>query len=315
MMRSKSVKPSLYPPVPFHTIRTIALLSSVIVGIILAVFIYHLKSGGYKLPWTFLVLLIAAILSLLNYVLTTITHTCHGLSPRLSLLSNTILLILWLISLGLLSWSMFGTILTSCTATDWVTATGISVCRTYKALFAFTCTGTIAAIAAVVLDVIVHKRQTRLGSYDPMTSTQDIKLHERNSSVMSGAGMHTVPPTGAGAVGPDDERAPLQYNHAHSHAANPYADADADIPGPDYANHSAYPAPPAVYGHASSGHYHAGEAREFSDVAPARSQPGGPRARFSGAEYPGYGNGNGNGNGYGHGYPAEQTGYDPGAYR
>lgn len=53
-MRSKSVKPSLYPPVPFHTIRAISLLSSVIVGIILAVFIYHLKSGGYKLPWAFL---------------------------------------------------------------------------------------------------------------------------------------------------------------------------------------------------------------------------------------------------------------------
>lgn len=54
-MRSKSVKPSSYPPVPFHTIRAIALLSSVIVGIILAVFISHLKRGGYKLPFTFLV--------------------------------------------------------------------------------------------------------------------------------------------------------------------------------------------------------------------------------------------------------------------
>lgn len=55
-MRSKaSVKPSLYPPIPFHVIRTIALLSTLIVGIILAVFIYHLHQSNHKLPWVFLV--------------------------------------------------------------------------------------------------------------------------------------------------------------------------------------------------------------------------------------------------------------------
>ena len=54
-MRSASVKPSLYPPVPFHIIRAFTLFSSLIVGIILAVFIYHLSQQGYKLPWVFLV--------------------------------------------------------------------------------------------------------------------------------------------------------------------------------------------------------------------------------------------------------------------
>lgn len=54
-MRSKaSVKPSVYPPVPFHSIRILAFLSSVVVGIILAVFIYHLHADGYKLPFAFL---------------------------------------------------------------------------------------------------------------------------------------------------------------------------------------------------------------------------------------------------------------------
>lgn len=54
-MRSKSVKPSAYPAIPFHGIRFIAFLSSVVVGIILAVFIYHLHADGYKLPFAFLI--------------------------------------------------------------------------------------------------------------------------------------------------------------------------------------------------------------------------------------------------------------------
>ncbi|KAF4158107.1 hypothetical protein CNMCM6936_005275 [Aspergillus lentulus] len=296
-MRSKSVKPSLYPPVPFHTIRAISLLSSVIVGIILAVFISHLKSGGYKLPWAFLLLVVSAFLSILNYIFTSLTHCCYGLSPRLSLLSNTILLILWLISLGLLSWSMSHTILTTCNATYWATSTGITVCRTYKALFTFTCTSTFAAVAAVALDIVIHKRQTRLGEYDPMTSNPDIKLHERNNSAMADTNV---------SVPLDDERHPLQAQHQHQLHESPYADRHgiSDIPGPDYANHPAYRVPPPVYGfNASAEHYHAGEAQEFSETAPARSQRGGPRVRFSGVGRPGYG------------YPAEQTAYDPGAYR
>ena len=54
-MRSKSVRPSHYPPVPFHTIRFIDLLSAVVVAIVVAVFIYSLQQKGYKLPWAFLI--------------------------------------------------------------------------------------------------------------------------------------------------------------------------------------------------------------------------------------------------------------------
>ena len=55
MRKGPSVKPSLYPPLPFHLIRAIALLSSLVVGIIIAVFLVQLHKGGYKLPWAFLV--------------------------------------------------------------------------------------------------------------------------------------------------------------------------------------------------------------------------------------------------------------------
>lgn len=56
-MRSKSasVKPSAYPALPYNIIRAIALLASIVVAIILAVFIYHLHADGYKLPFAFLI--------------------------------------------------------------------------------------------------------------------------------------------------------------------------------------------------------------------------------------------------------------------
>lgn len=62
IMRSKmrstkitSVKPSIYPALTFNIIRAFALLSSIVVGLILAVFIYHLHADNYKLPFAFLI--------------------------------------------------------------------------------------------------------------------------------------------------------------------------------------------------------------------------------------------------------------------
>ncbi|KAE8151215.1 hypothetical protein BDV25DRAFT_128982 [Aspergillus avenaceus] len=285
-MRAKSVKPSAYPPIPFHAIRAVGAISTLVVGIILAVFIYHLSQGSQKLPWAFLVLLITAVLSLLNYILTTVTHCFYGLSPRLSLVSNSICLLLWLISLGLLSYSMSKTITTTCNATYWATSTGILVCRIYKALFGFTVLANIAYIAAIALDVIVRRRQTRLGEYDPMASNpglNDYKMHDRNSSVMSGS------------MGP--------YPGVDEHPAyrsNP-DDVYKDVPAP-----GEYPAqrmPPPVYGSSTTfEQHHAGEEHDFSESAPAHR--GGPRVRFSNPGYNGYSQ------------PLEQsTHYDPAAYR
>ncbi|OGM50456.1 hypothetical protein ABOM_000930 [Aspergillus bombycis] len=286
-MRSKprSVKPSAYPAIPFHAIRAVGFISTLVVGIILAVFIYNLHQGGFKLPWAFLVLLIAVILSLLNYVLTTITHCCYGLSPRLSLLSNTICLLLWLISLGLLSWSMSQTVLTTCNATYWATSTGITVCRIYKALFAFTILGNISYIAAIALDVIVRRRQTRLGEYDPMASNaalNDYKMHDRSSSALSG---------GMGPYGGLDEQHPAF--RSNNHPDEVYS----DIPAPG--NYSGQTMPPPVYGTSSNlEQNHGGEAQDYYQPTPTR-----PRVRFSTSGHDGYG------------HPSEQTHYDPAAYR
>ena len=45
----------MYPTLPFHAIRTLSLISALIVSGILIFFCYQLKVDGYKLPWTFLI--------------------------------------------------------------------------------------------------------------------------------------------------------------------------------------------------------------------------------------------------------------------
>ncbi|KAF7719666.1 Uncharacterized protein PECH_004166 [Penicillium ucsense] len=224
-MRSRtSVKPSDYPPLPFHGIRSIIFLSSLVVAIILAIFIYHLRADGFKLPYVYLVLLLSSVLSLITITTTALVNCTCRLSPKLSLFTNILPLIIWLVALGLLAYSMSGTILTACTTEYWATATGISVCRTYKALFAFTVLSTLGHLLAIVLDVVVRRRQTRLGAYDPMASTAalgedpwDVKLAERRDSVAGrgGGGAHYDDvPTGAGAgAGAPGVRFQSGYQH------------------------------------------------------------------------------------------------------
>ncbi|KAJ5090006.1 hypothetical protein N7532_008690 [Penicillium argentinense] len=263
-MRSTSVKPSAYPALPFHIIRAVGFLSSVVVGIILAVFIYHLHADGYKLPFAFLICLVTALFTILNVTFTGVINCSCGLSPKLSIILNMLLLILWLLSLALLSYSMSSTILTKCGTEYWGNSTGISVCRSYKALFVFTILGTASYIASIALDFTVRRRQNRLGEYNPMGSHLmpgedpfDVKLADRNSETLS---YDHVPPPMTGA------------QHA-----TPYAH--------------------------SFERGHADESEMFYDTAPARSGQAGPRVRFSAYDQGGYR------------HPAEQTGYDPAAYR
>ncbi|KAJ5405278.1 hypothetical protein N7465_006562 [Penicillium sp. CMV-2018d] len=275
-MRSPSVKPSAYPPVPFHLIRFLISLSSLVVGVILAVFTYHLHADGYKLPYSFLVLFVSSGLSLLNIILTSVIHCSCGLSTKLSITLNILLTILWTLSLGLLSWSLSSTITTSCTTTYWGNSTGIAVCRSYKTLFTFTIIGVVSYIAAVWLDVIVRRRQTRLGAYDPMGSHPglddsgafDVKMDDRHSESTPALHDYDNVPAMSGAHGPGQAlvQEPSVYEHNMQHA-------------------------------------HAGEAQNYYDTAPGMSHRGAPRVRFSAFEEGG------------HQRPAQNTGYDPAMYR
>ncbi|KAL2835251.1 hypothetical protein BDW59DRAFT_5604 [Aspergillus cavernicola] len=297
MRRNKSVKPSEYPILPFHLIRFLTFVSSLIVAIILSVFTYNLHSADHKLPWAFLVLIISAFLSLLNLTLTTTLHCCYGLSPRLSLITNSIIFVLWSISLVLLAWALSHTILTTCNATYWATSTGIAVCRIFKTLFTFNIIGVAALIASIALDIVAYRRQTRLGEYDPMAveghSLAEYKTqHDRDSSVLSGSFPH--PSAGPNAM--DDDRSPLvaaagagRYN---DHGRTRSEEGDIGELKPVHQ-------PPPYNSNTASGGY--------SDSPPEQAQyqhqhVGG---RMNDYETPGYG----------YGQHAQQTSYDPLVYR
>ncbi|KAJ5287448.1 hypothetical protein N7478_003134 [Penicillium angulare] len=253
-MRSK---PSDYPGLPFHLIRILAFLSSLIVAIVLAVFIYHLHADGYKLPFAFLILLIAALISLINVILTAFMNCSCGLSTMLAMVLDTLCLVVWLVGLGLISYNTAHTILTSCTTKYWGNSTGEDVCRMYKAVFAFTVLAVAAFIASLALDGIVRRRQNRLGVY--------------------------------GLAGPGEDAMELKMSNVRSGSlpAMPY---EHDVPAPamaagGYGDHEQHPYSDTSYSH-SRGQSMPGDAQQYyDDDAPAyghgdRAQP----ARFNSYE-------------------------------
>lgn len=75
---------------------------------------------------------------------------------------------------------MSGTLGHVCNTVNWGSPDGIMICRIYKALFSFTVTGLITAVAAVWLDLRVRRTQTRSGVYNRMGAdaarTRDFKM-------------------------------------------------------------------------------------------------------------------------------------------
>lgn len=53
-LRKDRVKPTHYPRLSFHLIRSAQLVSSLVAASILFYFLKELAQDGYKLPWTFI---------------------------------------------------------------------------------------------------------------------------------------------------------------------------------------------------------------------------------------------------------------------
>ncbi|KAJ5093906.1 hypothetical protein N7456_009767 [Penicillium angulare] len=217
-------KPSDYPALPFHLIRILAFLSSLIVAIVLAVFIYHLHADGYKLPFAFLILLIAALISLINVILTAFMNCSCGLSTMLAMVLDTLCLVVWAVGLGLIGYNTAHTILTSCTTKYWGNSTGENVCRMYKAVFAFTVLAVAAFIASIALDGIVRRRQNRFGVYG-LTGPGEDPMDYKMSNIRSGSGSlpampyeHDVPApaVAAGGVGSHEQHPYSDTSYSHS---------------------------------------------------------------------------------------------------
>jgi len=180
-------RPSAYvPPMPFHAVRALTFVSVIIVGGVLASFCVQLTQDDFKLPWTFLVMLLADAVLLLSLMVGTVLYFCVHLSPLLNMIMNIPILLLWTVGLGLLIWNMYGTLGHSCTAANWGNEDGIMICHQYKAFFAFVVIGWLCQIALIILDVRARRTQSALGRYNKMRDSQDLKmdpLHSRESSV------------------------------------------------------------------------------------------------------------------------------------
>lgn len=146
------------PSYTIHIFRAIQILSSSIVLAILAFFIHYLAVETYYIPWTFILvrlspppspdtkltpreqLLTVSSLSLLSLLFTYTLHFHHqgSLSPRINVLVNTGLLVLWCLGLSLLVWNINHLLADKCSIATWSSEKGVMVCRLYKALTAFT---------------------------------------------------------------------------------------------------------------------------------------------------------------------------------
>ncbi|KAF2649089.1 hypothetical protein K491DRAFT_611500, partial [Lophiostoma macrostomum CBS 122681] len=161
------VKPSQYPAVPFHVLRGVQLVSSVIVVGVMAWFIGELRDAGYGVPWTFILLLSTALLTLLTLTTTLTLHILHGLSPLLNTALNAALLVLWVLAFAMLTrFSARPVLSQSCSTKVWDADTGVLVCRLYKAVFSFALLGVVGTAAALGLDAWVQKRGAARGRFD-----------------------------------------------------------------------------------------------------------------------------------------------------
>ncbi|PGH13320.1 hypothetical protein AJ79_03736 [Helicocarpus griseus UAMH5409] len=100
------------------------------------------------------------LLTILYLLCTSLAQIFTTLPPTFSLVFSVIFLILWTVSLCLLSWNLSQTVIFTCNAKYWGNSTGISVCHLYKALFSFTVLSVASHATSVFLDARTRARST-----------------------------------------------------------------------------------------------------------------------------------------------------------
>lgn len=163
--RRAKTAPSNYPRVPFHLLRFVQLLASLIVGGIMSFFMYHLTHDKWQTPWTFILLMASSLFSVFALTVTIVLHCFVGLKPDFNLAVNGFLALLWIVSWSLLTWYMSPTLLHYCDVEHWREDAGIMVCRIYKALFTFAFLGLLSTLAALCLDFHVRRKNNKRGMY------------------------------------------------------------------------------------------------------------------------------------------------------
>ncbi|KAL6249139.1 hypothetical protein RBB50_004202 [Rhinocladiella similis] len=271
-MRSR---PQVYPRLAFHVIRAIAFISAAIVSGILIYFCIQLKHDGFKLPWTFIVILLSSLLSLLALLVTSLIYAFAFLNPLLNLISNSSILLVWTVGIALLTYNMYGTLGHSCSRTNWANNDGMMICRTYKAFYSFNIFGWLAQVALIILDIRSRRKQTALGRYNRMMMAsggaaaaaddkdKDVRLNDLDHSYNpygggGTAGTETYPQSHSQSQSQSQSQPLYPHSHSQSQDDVPYgvtdyssssarqmyrpapAPARAQAPAPTYSSSSAY---------------------------------------------------------------------------
>ncbi|KAI4188365.1 MAG: hypothetical protein L6R41_002196 [Letrouitia leprolyta] len=143
--------PSPYSPLPFHLLRFGQLISALIVSAVVSYF-----------------LLTASVLTILALVVSSALYHFRTLPPKYNLTNNGALSLLWILGLSFLTWNTGWTLGHRCLIENWKTEAGIMVCRLYKACTAFTVTGLVTTLLALLLDLRTQRKTTQLGKYNQM---------------------------------------------------------------------------------------------------------------------------------------------------
>ncbi|KAF2669773.1 hypothetical protein BT63DRAFT_371566 [Microthyrium microscopicum] len=165
--------PTPYPRLAFHAIRCAQALSSLVVMAVMFYFIWNLVHEDFDPPRTFWILLAASLSTFFFLIGSMLVYACIGLSPRINMIGNLVLFLLWVPSFGYLWFFTRATLGHVCNRENWTGPVGIMVCRIYKALFAFAMLGSVTTVAALILDIVVWRRTTSRGKYAQMPDNRE----------------------------------------------------------------------------------------------------------------------------------------------
>jgi len=161
-------QPTHWPTAPFILIKFFQAICCLIVLMIMIFFGYHLRKDGYSIPWQFILITALGALTFLTVFVLGISFCCRALNPLFTLITESILSILWALGAGVLGKGMGGNTIRSCSV--WRTKEGMAVCHLFKTTFAFCILSWFAMICGILLASSVRRKAT-FHKYQPANPT------------------------------------------------------------------------------------------------------------------------------------------------
>ncbi|KAI5852610.1 hypothetical protein DFP73DRAFT_628018 [Morchella snyderi] len=158
--------PSPWSKGPFFGLRALQFIFATIVSAIASYFNYTLDADGYEIPWVFLIVEVVSALTYLNIFASSIFMCCNKLSPLFMMITDAILVFMWVFTFAMLSRAMGRTTTETCDIANWGSDAGIVICHMYKCLFAFVFLSWVMHVASTVLASTV-RRKVNTHAYEP----------------------------------------------------------------------------------------------------------------------------------------------------